>query len=363
MLLSSKGSPTSQCWVICEKPYANDLAKGYLYSSGMGFVFDKMMKDAGISDYYVTCRRPDTEHLDAYAILENNLNTYKPPIIITLEEAGKFLCPVLTPKPKKGAVGDDDSEISKYCGSLLTSKLLNYPHYIIPTYSPDSIVADWSLRDIVTSLDLGKAKSELDYFRANGRLEPLPERTLKYEMEFDEVLWNLDNFRTASLLSNDIETVYPHAKSIFKPHPGYPITIGLAPSKSYGISFNLFWPTLAQTVKLWKILDRLLWEIPSLGQNFFNFDSCFYDALGFRIDLSRVKDTLLRHHILWPELSHKLQFQTRQYTREPFYKDEGKRWSMKDMKGLRRYNCLDVCCTFEIFEEQEKEFNERPYLR
>ena len=87
-----------------------------------------------------------------------------------------------------------------------------------------------------------------------------------------------------------------------------------------------------------------------------------FESLGFNISLEKVQDTLLRHHILWPELSHKLQFMTRQYTREPYYKDEGHGWSVKYMDRLRRYNCLDVCVTYEIYEAQEQEFKERPHL-
>jgi len=103
--------------------------------------------------------------------------------------------------------------------------------------------------------------------------------------------------------------------------------------------------------------------VPQLGQNFFNFDLFRYEALGFDIPTKNCQDTLIRHHILWPELPHKLQFLTRQYTRQPYYKDEGKMWNMKDMRQLRRYNCLDVCVTMEVYLQQELEFNERPYLK
>jgi hypothetical protein len=127
--------------------------------------------------------------------------------------------------------------------------------------------------------------------------------------------------------------------------------------------FDLFRESTTETVELWKHLNDLIKSVPQLGQNFFNFDLNFYECLGFEIKVEDIQDTLIRHHILWPELPHKLQFQTRQYTREPYYKDEGHGWSIKDMRGLKRYNCLDVCVTMEIWEEQEKEFDERPYLR
>ena len=139
--------------------------------------------------------------------------------------------------------------------------------------------------------------------------------------------------------------------------------MGIAPSSTFGISFNLFRDNVSENRKLWRSLEGLLVSRAILGQNFFNFDALFFEALGFRINLDTAQDTLLRHHILWPELSHKLQFMTRQYTREPYYKDEGHGWSIKNMGKLRRYNCLDVCVTMEIYLAQEEEFKQRPHLK
>jgi hypothetical protein len=105
----------------------------------------------------------------------------------------------------------------------------------------------------------------------------------------------------------------------------------------------------------------LFYDAPVLlGQNFFNYDALFHEMLGFRIRKDRIQDTLIRHHILWPELSHKLQFMTRQYTREPYYKDEGHGWTMKHLNSYRKYNCLDATVTYEIYQAQEEEFNDRP---
>ena len=99
------------------------------------------------------------------------------------------------------------------------------------------------------------------------------------------------------------------------------------------------------------------WQI---GQNYTTFDAHWLRALGFDVNLSLVHDTLIRHHILWPELPHKLQFQTFQYTREPYYKEEGKGWSLKEgLDRLMKYNCKDTLVTYEVFNEQEKEFADR----
>jgi len=368
--IHSKGSPSSSCWVIVDRPLTGDVDKGYLYSAPMGYVFDKMMQDAGINDYHVTCRRPDVDNVQSIANIEGKLNQYKPPVIITLGVAGKWLIKEMNPKYKKAKYSEDqDSEITKYAGSLMTSGDLTYPHYIIPTFEPQDIIRQWKMRDIVVSCDLGKAASELAYWRANGTLQPLPQREHKIDFEsFDELLFIIDSMLHSPIISNDIETVYPRAATktspsqFYKILPGYPVTLGLADRIDYGISFDFFRESTVETRELWKHLQKLFWEVPQLGQNFFNFDACFFEMLGFRIPLEKCQDTLIRHHLLWAELKHTLQFQTRQYTREPYYKDEGHGWSMKNMRMLKTYNVKDVCVTLEIYQAQELELKERGLL-
>jgi hypothetical protein len=367
MNIADKGNPKSKVWVIVEKPYKTDEPKGYVFSGGLGWVWEKMMQDAGIDEYYVTSRISDREHPTSFSIVENYLNQHRPPIIFTLENSTHNLVPAVAkaiPRKKGKQEQDYKSDLEKFAGSLLISPKLNYPHYIIPTFAPDSVVRDWSVRDIVTSLDLGKGKIELDYFLKHGMLNPIPTRTLLIDFtDFDLLLSELEALFSARLISNDIETLYPKAKSEFKKiHPGLPVTIGLAASKEKGISFELFRTSRVETIKLWQVLARLFYEVPVLGQNFNIFDRNFYEALGFEFG-QRITDTMLRHHVLHPELPHKLQFMTRQYTREPYYKDEGHGWSGKNMQNLKKYNARDCCITMEVYEGQEEEFEERPWLK
>lgn len=376
MDIKPKGDPHSPVWVITEQPYPNDKDKGYVFSSGYGYVFDEMMHDVGIKDYYVIARKPDLNDKFSCTEVFSWLNHYKPPIVIPLEETGRQFCkelnPLRQPKKKKGIeipqhILDASSDIEKYCGSLLTCDQLKYPHYVIPTYTPETISRHWDQRDVVTYLDLGKAASELTYYKQYGVLEPLKARKLvSDDISFAEILGYIDYFKRCNLLSNDIETVYPKArgnkKSFFTGHPGYPIVIGLADSDVFGISINLFRESVKETVKLWQELQWLFLNIPTLGQNFLIFDIHLYHMLGFILPAENVQDTLFRQHILWPALPKSLQFMTRQYTRQPYYKDEGKSWSMKQLKSLKHYNCLDVCVTFEVYNAQEKEFMQKPHL-
>ena len=371
--IANNGNPSSPVWVLINKPLPGDEDKGYLFSSPMGYVFDKMMREAGLPDYYVTCCQPVLGKPTG-GDWHCSLKSRKPAIIIPLGVAGAKVCHELEPKYRGPRYNPErDSEISKYCGSLLKLKQTNvsgpndWEHYVVPTFEPIDIVKQWKLRDVVISCDLAKAASELEYWKTHAKtMQPLPKREPKIHFEcFDELLAILDTFFNYPIISNDIETIYPRAPTTTQPSqfykilPGYPITIGLAPRTDFGISFDFFRESTVETRELWKKLAKLLWEVPSLGQNFFNFDANFYEMLGFRLPLEKCRDTMIQHHQLWPELPHKLQFLARQYTREVYWKDEGAGWSTKNMDAMKIYNCKDVMVTLEIYLAQLAEMKDR----
>jgi uracil-DNA glycosylase len=365
-IIANRGSPDSEIWVVVERPFANDRDKGYIYSSGLGYLWHKMLEEIGIDRYFVTCVYPDNENLfGARAIVETECAHWKPRIIIPLDTAGRHFCRELLPKKRgKNYNEEKDSEIFKYAGSILTCPGLSYEHYVVPTLAPDIVARQYKLKEQV-QLDLAKAKSELDYFKKHGHLEPLPVRIHKTEFEsFDEILFELDKMLEHEIISNDIETIYFKKASksqFYGVHPGYALIFSLASSPTYSISLDLFRESLVETRELWRRLDRIFRNTITLGQNFYNFDSCFYESLGFRF--REIRDTRIMHHVIWPELKHSLQYMTRQYTREPYYKDEGANWSNKDRKSWKIYNCKDTCVTFECYNEMLQELEERPWLK
>src|SRR5258708_39801734 len=90
-----------------------------------------------------------------------------------------------------------------------------------------------------------------------------------------------------------------------------------------------------------------------LGQNYTNFDMYWLTALGLQPNVDLVDDTRIRHAVLWPELSHKLDFMCIQYTREPYYKEEGKGWSRirggEGLKKTKNYKFKDTLVRPEIY--------------
>jgi len=370
MIIRDYGDEKNPIWVVMREPYAKDSEQGYLLSCGYGHNFKKTWKLSGASDPFITSINPELSVPYDWAsqslLFLTKINNYQPKIIVVL---GDELLNTFVPYTKQKNV--KASSLTKWAGSLLRSDLLTYDHYIIPSYEPDFVSSNWDYHEIQGFIDFGHVKEEIDYFNANNKLNPLPMRSIitnpTYDNLCDYLRWLVSEWSAnrLSFVSSDIETIRPKKSTNYHTigHPGYTYTISLAPSIKEAISF-CFWDYPAeQAIKIWRLLNAVLSQVPQIGQNYFSFDSHHLEALGYRIYLSLCQDTLLRHHILWPGLPHKLQFQTRQYTREPYYKDEGKNWSSKQKHQLMRYNCLDAMVTYEIYLAQEGEFNDRPHLR
>lgn len=371
-LIKNYNSPQNPIWVVISEPYAKDAEHGYIFSCGYGYNFKKVWSLAGLSydDCHIRSIRPclgaSYNHDVSLSNFLLEVEKYKPRIIVPLDdEVLNYLVPVTR------QIKEKNSSLRKWAGSILQSKYISYPHYVIGSHDPSWVTANWDYYEIQAFIDFGHVRDEFNYYVTNNILNPLPQRRLITEPPFDTLIDYLrsclDDFRNNRIryVSHDIETIRPKKKSFYylSGHPGYPYTSAIAKSPTEGISFSFWDYPPDQSIILWRTLNKLFSTVPQIGQNYFLFDSHYMEALGFDLCLDKCQDTYFRHHILWPGLEHKLQFQTKQYTRQSFYKDEGKNWSSKNKGQLFRYNALDATVTFEIWEEQEKEFDDRPHLR
>lgn len=360
--MNNRGNISSKLWLLrnfseCSEA---DKAAGELFTGTAGYHLNKMLEEAGlfVGDIFY-CVNSDTQQtLDL-------LTLYRPPIILLCgPETTKEFVPDVAARKKPFEVSLD-----KQAGSLLQSPKIAYPHYCVPIWPVEKIYLDWSYRDVFINLDLGHAKDELDYVIRNGKLQSLPSYNFVVEPSFVELKdYFFDKlFKSKKPIAADIETIghtlRSKKKSKFYGHPGYFYVMGLAPSTTEAVSFSMWDYTNEQLVQLWKWLAALLESTTLIGQNFFNFDLVQLEAYGFRLQTTKLQDTYIRQHILWPELPRSLQFMVKQYTRCPYYKDEGKHWSPKQKKSYMRYNALDCVNTFEVYLGQEKEFDDRPHLK
>ena len=364
--VSTRGNWGNPVWIVGEPPDTHEDQSGYAFASSSGRELDKMLVEAGFNPNTDCCftnahkTRPPVDNIkrigehgipdELYTNqLFEELNEHQPPIIIA---AGATPLSVLCPN----AISKRDgvSKITQWRGSLLCSERLKYPHYVLPVLHPSAILREWSERQVAI-LCLAKAFEELEYLRINGKLQSLVERELITQPTYQTVMEFLSEaIQSPDPVSNDIETIAGK----------WPYTISIATSPHRAISFGLWEYEPENLVQIWRKLDTLLRGHKTIGQNYIGFDSHQMYALGFNPDVENVSDTMVRHHTLWPEFEHKLQFQTFQYTREPYYKDEGKLWSPKEgLHRLQLYNCKDTVVTYEIHNAQELEFNARPHLR
>lgn len=104
----------------------------------------------------------------------------------------------------------------------------------------------------------------------------------------------------------------------------------------------------------WREIDRQLRRLKLVGQNF-KYDEFKLNRIGFRCP-TVCSDTLIKTRVIFPELPDKrLHVQASIWTREPYYKEEGKEFKLGKSKveQLLKYNGKDCCVTQEIDEEQE----------
>lgn len=335
----------------------------------------RMLKDAGWKGHYVEpepgtrlfepegmrftnifkVRPPDNrlDRLKEYGIPNDvfvaafmeELRSFRPSIVIATGNTSLgTLIPAAMGKNNKARIG-------VYRGSLLVSPLIDWPHYVLPMYHPAYILREWKERPVGVFC-LERAREEYDFIRANGRLRPLPERRLRTQPSYDELYEYL--FRCLEpiprRISVDIELLGGK----------WPYTIAIAISPVETVSFSLWDYEPHQLVKIWRLLIRIFKECEQIGQNYIGFDAHWLEWLGFKIDLNKVTDTMVLHHVLWPEMPHRLQFLGMQYSREPYWKDEGKKWKPRDGLGpLMHYNGLDAAATFEIWERLMEELCQR----
>jgi uracil-DNA glycosylase family 4 len=365
--VGTRGNTRSNVCVLGEAPGEKEDLKGLPFVGPSGYLLDSMLKEAGFSvgetwftNPYKT--RPPDNKIDRLSELGiptkifldqfwEELETHKPTIIISCGKTPtQLLCPFTKPTRIIKKQDEKKDGFGHWRGSLLTSPFLSFPHYIIPMYHPAFVLRQYSEREISIFI-LQRAFEEYSYWKKHGKLQPLPQFIIHTEPTFEQACEYLDRcIASPNPISVDIELLRRKV----------PYTIALAISIYEAMSMSFWNYTPQQLVILWRKLDEILRAKTIIGQNFCSFDSHWLRCLGFSVCLRNIHDTLIRHHILFPGLRHKLEFQGMQFTRIPFWKEEGHSWSpKKGIKSLMHYNALDTLGTYIIYEEQEKDFNER----
>lgn len=114
-----------------------------------------------------------------------------------------------------------------------------------------------------------------------------------------------------------------------------------------------------ELIECWRIIDREYRRLGIIGQNF-KYDEFKLGRCGFVIP--RVQsDIIIKVRVVFPELPKKsLGMMTSLWTRQPFYKDEGKEFKLgkSHIDQLLKYNAMDSLVTKEIDEELDLDLDE-----
>lgn len=273
--------------------------------------------------------------------LVSYIEQHRPKLIVPL---GKHPLRYLT-----GKIG-----IKKWRGSILESPFANTK--CIPTFHPAAVLRDRGLYPTF-KIDLRRALTDSTFRDRN-----LPARRFIVDPRGLECEEWVERLCSARDLGTDIETV--KKKQII-------LCVGFAPSPEVGVCFVPSHPEGRRAIE--RILE-------SDARKIFQFGSFDYRQLldnGFQINdpegaaRGRIYywDTLIAQHVLAPELPRSLEYLTSIYTREPYYKTEGRHNIPEDTKGwsnkvsrqaVYEYNCRDCCVTIEIAQVQMQQIEADP---
>lgn len=233
--------------------------------------------------------------------------------------------------------------ITKWRGSPLNR--IGSAQRTIPTIHPAATLRGAYLWRYHIISDLKKAR------RVATTGDWVPERTYRLAPQFEEVEDFITRLHNVKRFSLDIE-VYNHQVSCFSlcSDPMDVISIPLIDTEG-----GHYWDE-ASEVAVWQMLAELLAdpEKEIVGQNLI-FDTWFLLDRNHIFTRGAIKDTMIAHHIMYPDFEKGLGFLSSLYTMEPYYKDDKKLWDRitEDPFTFWRYNAKDAAVTLEVWNDIE----------
>lgn len=341
--------------IIGEGPSRRDSETCEPFSDSSGYMLDEFLRSAGVSrsEVYLTnvvkYQPPFNDFKKLHLIgvdleksitelWDNEIHRIKPNVIIAL---GNHALEATT----------GYSGILKWRGSILQGK---WGYKVIPSIHPSALSGghdgglSYTYAKII-SFDIKRAVEE-----SSSPDIHLPERNLRVMHNSLDVYRFFREYDHLDRAAVDIESVNC-----------VPISIGFAFNRHHAISVPLF-PRIGsyklsdmsedESDECWRLIDKELRRIRVIGQNF-KYDEFKLSLIGFQTP--RVySDTLIKTRVIFPELPSKsLAMMASLWTREPYYKDDGKEYKFgkSSIDQLLLYNARDCAVTFEVDEEQESD--------
>lgn len=345
------GPENAKIMLVGEAPGAIEDQEGIPFSGLSGKLLDTMLREAGTdrSQCYITNvvnQRPQDNNFEVMYVegkptdeliahiqrLKSEIETVKPNIVVCLgNEAFRAVA--------------GRSGITKWRGSVISSSLVPGTK-CIGTYHPAAVSRFYEWRPIAV-MDLARGVKESAYPELR-----IKQRHLLVGTNFAEVraeLAKLLDVHESTRIAFDIETSERQVTAI-----------SFSANADRSLCVPFFWKgesifSQEEELELWRIVKQIL-EGPTkkIAQNA-EFDCLFlWEIYGIQV-ANLWMDTMLAHHVVYPELPKGLDFLCSMYTDHPYYKDD---ISSEDRETFLKYNALDSCITRECADAIEQELKE-----
>lgn len=371
MTVPGHGPLNAKIALVGEAPGEQEEREGLPFVGASGRLLNQMLASAGIArgETYVTNvvkqrpanndfgifyedkqrKRPSQLLLKSYEDLSQELQRGNFNIIVCLgAEAFRALYPL------RASITDARGTIFK----------ASTGHKAIGTYHPAFVLRVYNSRPIV-ELDLRRA-----FEQSKTRSIEYPPTNFSIDPTFTDVIEFLRSIQNGHTIAFDIESVGPitrcigiatsaeRAMCIPLTSNTYRIKTGtttLLHPEAHNLSVSSHWSEGEETSILFE-LKRVL-ETPGIrkiAQNF-PFDSTFIgNELGINC-FGLYLDTMIGHHVLYPEFPKNLDFINSVYNEFPYYSG----FDNSIDEELWKYNCYDCVATFAASSKIERELHER----
>jgi uracil-DNA glycosylase len=249
-----------------------------------------------------------------------------------------------------------DDRIMKWRGSILEGTEIIGQKKVVPTVDPTACLRGQYLWRHLLISDLDKARQESKTEELN-----LLERDLIVGPGFSDVVSFLKECLKAPEVGFDIECTN---------HQVHCFSFATTPTRCMSVPIvkangSDYW-SLEQEEEIWLLVARILGD-PTIAKVMQNgiFDT------GFMLQQMNIHtrgplyDTMVLHHIMFPDFPKGLDFLCSMHTREPYYKDEGKMWKNPgaNIEQFWRYNAKDSATTLEIWNALWPDAKEQGFER
>jgi uracil-DNA glycosylase family 4 len=346
-------------FILGEAPGKYEDEQGIPFVGPTGQMLDGFLFKAGIrrSDCYITNvikYRPPLNDLKKLHLIgvdigqsmrelwDNEINKLHPNCILAVGDlALQAVC--------------DVSGILNYRGSILLAR--DGITKVVPTIHPATLLSHTNSEESSGGLSWVYTKLiEADIIRAAEesltKILILPERTLSIAHNSLDVHRFFREYEKLDKAAVDIESINC-----------IPVCVGFAFNKQHAISIPLLRSIGSNNLtdmgdneldECWREIDKQLRRVKIIGHNFM-YDEYKLGLVGF--STPKVwSDTLIKTRVIFPELPDKrLCVVSSLWTREPYYKDDGKEFKLGKFKfeNFLRYNARDCAIEFEVDEAQE----------